>query len=493
MAIKDEILINVTPRETRVAVIENGVLQELHLERTLARGIVGNIYKGKVVRVLPGMQAAFVDIGLTKNGFLHAADIAKTDPAFAESETKKDIPSINQLVREGETVEVQVLKDPIGDKGARLTTELSLPSRNLVYMPKSSGIGISTKIEAEPERQRLKNLVNSAIEQNKISGGLIVRTVAESSNEREIHYDLDLLQRVWSHIQKKMSAAPTATLIHEDIPLSLRTIRDLAHDDLEIIRIDSKESYDKAIEFSQEFIPEITNRIEYYPGEQPIFGLYSVEEEIQKALDRKVELKSGGDLIVDQTEAMTTIDVNTGSYVGSRNYEQTLYKTNLEAATEIARQIRLRNSSGIIIVDFIDMQNDQHKQQVLNALKSAISKDRVKIQITEMSPLGLVEITRKRTRESLEHLLCEPCPSCAGRGMIKTVQTVVYEILREVLREDRQFKAQNYTIVAASDVIDILLDEEASSLADLQEFIDRSISLKVDPHYLQTQYEIVLG
>lgn len=492
MASKEEILINVTPRETRVAVIENAVVQELHLERTLSRGIVGNIYKGKVVRVLPGMQAAFVDIGLDKNGFLHAADIARNDPAFSGGPIKQ-VPPIQELVREGESVFVQALKDPIGSKGARLTTELSMPSRNLVYLPNGDDIGISQKIESEEERARLRGIVEACIEQQSLTGGFIIRTLAESASADDIAHDIVFQQRLWSYVSSSMKTAKPASLVHEDVPLALRTMRDLVHDNLEKIRIDSRETFDKAVGFAKEFVPEAVNLLEYYPGEQPVFGLYSVEQEIENAMQRKVMLKSGGDMIIDQTEAMTTIDVNTGSYVGRRNLEETLFKTNLEAATEIAHQMRLRNLGGIIIIDFIDMQSAKHKKQVLAALETAIAKDRVKINITDISPLGLVEVTRKRTRESLEHTLCETCPSCNGRGMVKTVQTVCYEILRELLREDRQFKAQSYTIVASSAVVDLLLDEEASSLADLQEFIDRPISLQVDAHLLQQDYEIILA
>ncbi len=492
MASKDEILINVTPRETRVAVVENGRLQELHLERTLSRGIVGNIFKGKVVRVLPGMQAAFVDIGLEKNGFLHAADIVRNDPAFA-GRPERDVPPIQDLVHEGKHVYVQVLKDPIGSKGARLTMELSMPSRNLVYLPNGFDIGISQKIESSEERERLRSLVVNRIEKHDFKGGFIIRTLAESSNDEDIANDMLFQQRLWGYISSAMKDAPAATLIHEDVPLSLRTMRDLVHDDLEKIRIDSRESFDKAREFAKDFMPELIDKLEYYPGEQPLFGLYSIEQEIERAMHRKVMLKSGGDLIIDQTEAMTTIDVNTGSYVGRRNHEETLFKTNLEATTEIAHQLRLRNLGGIIIVDFIDMQSAKHKNQVLAALSSAISRDRVKINVTDISPLGLVEITRKRTRESLEQVMCETCPVCNGRGTVKTLQTVCYEILREILREDRQYKAQSYTIVAAQKVIDLLLDEEASSLADLQEFIDRPISLQADPFYHQQQYEIALA
>ncbi len=491
MANKEEILINITPRETRVAVIENGVVQELHLERTLSRGIVGNIYKGKVVRVLPGMQAAFVDIGLEKNGFLHAADIARSDPAFA-SEPVKEVPPIQDLVHEGESVFVQALKDPIGTKGARLTTELSMPSRNLVYLPRGENIGISQKIESEDERERLREIVEACISQQSLSGGFIIRTLAESASAEDIAHDIVFQQRLWGYVSAAMKIAKPASLVHEDVPLALRTMRDLVHENVEKIRIDSRETFDKALSFADELVPEAAALLEYYSGGQPLFGVYSVEQEIENAMQRKVKLKSGGDMVIDQTEAMTTIDVNTGSYVGRRNLEETLFKTNLEAATEIAHQMRLRNLGGIIIVDFIDMQSRKHKKQVLAALEQAITKDRVKINITDISPLGLVEITRKRTRESLEHTMCETCPTCAGRGMVKTVQTVCYEILREVLREDRQFKAQSYTIVASPAVIDLLLDEEASSLADLQEFIDRPISLQVDTHFLQQDYEIVL-
>lgn len=492
MASKDEILINVTPRETRVAVVENGRLQELHLERTLSRGIVGNIFKGKVVRVLPGMQAAFVDIGLDKNGFLHAADIARNDPAFA-GRAMREVPPIQDLVHEGKHVYVQVLKDPIGSKGARLTMELSMPSRNLVYLPNGFDIGISQKIESKKERERLSELVSNQIEQNDLKGGFIIRTMAESATDEDIANDMVFQQRLWSHVNNAMKTAAPATLIHADVPLSLRTMRDLVHDDLEKIRIDSKESFDKAQEFARDFVPEVIDKLEYYPGEQPLFGLYSIEADIEGAMHRKVMLKSGGDMIIDQTEAMTTIDVNTGSYVGRRNHEETLFKTNLEAATEIAHQLRLRNLGGIIIVDFIDMQSNKHKKQVLAALDMAILKDRVKINVTDISPLGLVEITRKRTRESLQQVMCESCPTCSGRGSIKTIQTVCYEILREILREDRQYKAQAYTIVAAQKVVDLLLDEEASSLADLQEFIDRPISLQADPFYDQQQYDIALS
>ena len=496
MATKEEILINVTPRETRVAVVEDGVLQELHLERTLVRGIVGNIYKGKIVRVLPGMQAAFVDIGLDKNGYLHARDImANTVSGAGKSLNGAEAGGalIQDLVREGESVYVQILKDPIADKGARLTTQLSIPSRNLVYLPYGSDIGISQKLDNPDERERLSEFLQCLKVEHELPGGFIIRTVAESASDEDIAADVLFLKRIWNLNTKLMQTADIASLVHEDLPLALRALRDLVHDDVKTIYIDSRETIEKVKEFSAELMPEVINKLNYYSGEKPLFGLYSVEQEIQKAMARRVQLPSGGDLVIDQTQAMTTIDVNTGSYVGQRNAAETLFKTNLEAATEIARQLRLRNLAGIIIVDFIDMQNKQHKQQVMTALEMGIAKDRVKVNLSDISPLGLVEITRKRTRESLEQIMCEPCHVCRGRGTINTVQTVCYEILREVLSEDRRYKARGYTIVAATAVIDLMLDEEARSLSDLEDFIERPIVLQSDPYYQQHQYDIALN
>jgi ribonuclease G len=479
--VSEEILINVTPQETRVAVVENGVLQEVHIERARARGIVGNIYKGKVCRVLPGMQAAFVDIGLERAAFLQASDMRGDTP---------DTP-IHELVREGQAVVVQVVKDPIGTKGARLTTQITLPARYLVYMPYSKHIGISQKIESDVERERLRAAVRAAMEEGE-EGGYILRTMAETVSEEELKTDIRYLRKAWQAVQERIEAVAPRSLLHEDLPLAMRTMRDLIRDNVEKVRVDSRETYQKAREFAREFIPEVDNRIEYYPGERPIFDLYSVEDEIQKSLERKVLLKSGGYLIIDQTEAMTTVDVNTGTFVGRKNLEETLFKTNLESAQAIARQLRLRNLGGMIIIDFIDMMDPEHKRQVLRALEKALSRDRSKVYVTEMSPLGLVEVTRKRTRESLEHVLCEPCPVCHGRGSLKTPQTVCYEIFREILREARQFGAEKYMVLAAQVVIDMLLDEEAPSVAKLQEFIGKPIHLQVEPPYNQEQFDVIL-
>ncbi len=479
----EEILINVTPQETRVAVVENGVVQELHLERARSRGMVGNIYKGRVARVLPGMQAAFVEIGQERSAFLHAADLLGN----GESEATP----INERLREGEQIVVQVMKDPLGTKGARLTARLTVAARYLVYLPYEQHIGISQRIGDDAERERLRELVRAAIEPG-AKGGYILRTVAETVDENEIRQDIRYLRKLWAACQEKSSDAKPGELIHEELPLVMRAMRDLVRDEVEKIRIDSREFFVKAREFAQEFIPEVYDRIEHYSGERPIFDLYSVEDEIQKALARKVPLKSGGHLVIDQTEAMTTIDVNTGGYVGKHNLEETLFKTNLEAAHAIARQLRLRNLGGIILVDFIDMEDPEHERQVIRALDKALARDRSRASLTEMSPLGLVEMTRKRTRESLEHVLCQPCPVCQRRGMLKTAQTICYEIFREILREARQFGAKGYMVIASPIVIDMMMDEEATSVANLQEFIRRSIQLKVEPGYHQEQYDVVL-
>ena len=476
----EEILINVTPQETRVAVVENGVLQELHVERNRSRGIVGNIYCGEVCRILPGMQAAFVDIGLERAAFLQ----------LAESK-HGDAPVLLAQLHEGQKLVVQVLKDALGTKGARLTTNITLAARNLVYMPMTQHIGVSQRIGDDAERERLKAVMRTVIDEDD-AGGYILRTVAETVSEDELRKDVRYLRKLWAAVQERLRAPAARSLIHEDLALSMRVMRDLIRDQVEKIRIDSRETFQKVRDFAHEFVPDVEARIEYYPGERPIFDLYSVEDEIQRALDRKVPLKSGGHLVIDQTEAMTTIDVNTGTYVGRKNLEETLFKTNLEAAQAIARQLRLRNLGGMIIIDFIDMTGIEHRRQVLRALERSLARDRVKVFVTEMSSLGLVEVTRKRTRESLEHILCEPCPVCKGRGTLKTAETVCYEIFREILREVRQFGTDQYLVIASQLVIDRLLDDEAASLLNLQEFIGKPIQLQVEGLYHQDEFDVIL-
>jgi len=487
----EEILINVTPQETRIAVVENGVLQEVYIERTRRRGLVGNIYKGRVSRVLPGMQAAFVDIGLQRTAFLHASDIVNQPAEWSPTEERR-VGHITELVKEGQEVTVQVLKDPLGTKGARLTTHVTVPSRYLVLMPTARNLGISQKIEAEEERQRLKGIVEGLAGDGMDGGGYIIRTAAEGAEADALRADMDYVRKLWDSIRELSANAAPGSVIYEDLPLVLRALRDLVDLDVEKVRIDSRENYKKALAFAEQFVPQVAPRIEYYPGERPIFDLYGVEDEIQKALERKVSLKSGGYLIIDQTEAMTTIDVNTGAYVGHRTLEETIFKTNLEAAQAIARQLRLRNLGGIIIIDFIDMLEEDHKRQVLAALEKNLERDRAKSHVSEVSALGLVQMTRKRTRESLEHVLCASCPTCQGRGSLKTPETVCYEIFRELLREARQFDVQQYLVLASQEVVDVLLDEEATSLAELETFIGKPIKLQVEALYSQEQFDVVL-
>ncbi len=490
MSINEEILLNITPQETRVAIVENGALQEVSIERQRSRGIVGNIYKGKVNRVLPGMEAAFVDIGLEKAGFLHVSDIDMGENADDEADNGSR-PSINELLREGQTLLVQVVKDPMGTKGARLTTSISVPSRYLVYMPNSSIVGISVKIEDEAERERLKNLLENRLAENRI-GGCIVRTAAEGVSEEELQRDIAFLSKLWGSLLEYAETVPPGSMIHEDLPLSIRTLRDMVSAETTVVKVDSRETYQKMTAFAARYIPDLPTRIEHYPGERPLFDLYNIDDELQRALARQVGLKSGGYLIIDQTEAMTTIDINTGAFVGHANLEETIFKTNMEASQAIARQLRLRNLGGIIIIDFIDMERDDHKRQVLKSLEKYLDKDHAKTQICEVSPLGLVEMTRKRTRESLEHVLCEPCATCHGRGSIKTTETVCYEIFREILREARLYdEAQQLLVMANQDVVDRLLDEEAANLAELETFIKIPVKLQVEAHLSQESYDVV--
>jgi len=524
-----ELLVNVTPRETRVAVIENGMLQETFIERANRRGLVGNIYKGRVCRVLPGMQAAFVDIGLERAAFLHASDIVGASENPADDETPdpadtqhiarpdtqplmagqpRSIKSIAELVRDGQEVLVQVIKDPLGTKGARLTTHISIPSCYLVYMPGAGSIGVSQRIEDETERTRLRDLVSDLMRRrtgaNKAApkscaltaamngDGYIVRTAAESATEELMLADMDFLAKLWASVQERTCDAEAPDRVHEDLPLVMRTLRELTGTEVERARVDSRETMRNLVDFTERFVPEMVSNIEHYTGDRPIFDLYGVEDEIQKALERKVQLKSGGHLIIDQTEAMTTIDVNTGAYVGHRNLEETIFKTNLEAAQAIARQLRLRNLGGIIIIDFIDMQNEEHKRQVLRALEKSLDRDHTKTHISDVSALGLVQMTRKRTRESLEHVLCDPCPTCSGRGSIKTADTVCYEIFREILREARQFDTEKLLVIASQEVIDTLVDDESASFAELEAFIGKPITLQVEMLYSREHYDVVL-
>ena len=481
----EEILINVTPQETRVAVIQQGVVQEVQIERTSARGWVGNIYMGRVVRVLPGMQSAFVEIGGARAAFLHVADL------WGHRQEGADAKPIERLLSEGQNLMVQVIKDPLGTKGARLSTQISLAGRRLVYLPQESHIGISQRIGDEEERLHLRDKLQQLLPPE-IGGGFIIRTMAETASDRELTTDIDYLRKLWNDIQDKAKSAAPAASLYKDLDLGLRVARDFVNDDTTRILIDSRETFQKVQAFAQEFTPNVAPRLEHYDGERPLFDMYGVEDEIEKALARRVDLKSGGYLIIDQTEALTTVDVNTGGFVGGRNFDDTIFKTNLEAAQVAARQLRLRNLGGIIIVDFIDMDNEEHKNAVLNEFRKALARDRTRMTVNGFTQLGLVEMTRKRTRESLAHVLCEPCPVCEGRGELKTAQTVCYQILRELLREARQFDAREFRILASQHVIDMFLDEESQSLAMLSDFIGKPVSLQVESQYNQEQFDIVL-
>ena len=489
----EEILINVTPVETRVALVENGMLQEVYVERTRNKGIVGNIYKGRVVRVLPGMEAAFVDIGLERAAFIHASDVAELSGEDENNGASRTVPDIRSLLREGQSIIVQVTKDPIGTKGARLTTHLSIPSRYLVYMPAMSHIGVSQRIEDEGERRRLRELIQSVARDYDLdAGGYIVRTAAENVDEDDIRRDMAYLNRLSASIMEGARDVQAPGVIYEDLPLFIRTVRDLVRVQTEKIRIDSRESYDKLLAFADRFVEQLREMIEFYPGERPLFDLYSVEDEIQKALSRHVQLKSGGHALIDQTEAMTTIDVNTGAFVGHRNLEETIFKTNLEAARAISRQLRLRNLGGIIIIDFIDMADTEHQRQVLRMLEKMLERDHARTKITGVSELGLVEMTRKRTTESLGQLLCEPCPVCDGRGFLKTAETICYEIFREIMRVNRAYDVEGLLVMASQSVIDRLLDEDSDNVADLETFIGKTIKFQVELVYSQEQYDVVL-
>jgi ribonuclease G len=481
-----EILINVTPQETRVAVLEQGVAQELHIERSSSLGIVGNIYRGNVCRVLPGMQSAFVEIGLQRAAFLHAADIMECHVG-GEPQTERPI---QEVLHEGQSIIVQVIKEPIGTKGARLTTEISIAGRFLVFLPQQDHIGVSQRIEDEEEREMLRNRLLGLLPEKR-SGGFIIRTMSETASDAELLADIEYLQKVWAKIQEDSKHADERSLVFYDLSLPRRMLRDVVNDQTVSIRVDSTATYEQLKEFAELYVAKAVKPLYHYQGERPIFDFYNIEKEIERALSRKVELASGGYLIFDQTEALTTIDVNTGSFVSGKNLSDTIFKTNLEAAHSIARQLRLRNLGGIIIIDFIDMDEEAQRETVLEELKKALDVDRARTNVNGFTSLGLVEMTRKRTRESLAHLLCETCEVCNGRGEHKTTQTICYEIMRELLRESKQFNAKEFKVIASSGVIDMLLDEESQSLANLSDFINKRVTLQADSQYAREVFDIV--
>ncbi len=493
---QQDILINWSPQETRVAVVEHGAVQELHVERTLERGLVGNVYLGKVSRVLPGMQSAFIDIGLERAAFLHVADVWQRHPdgeaGLLARKSEPQVP-IEKQVFEGQALMVQVIKDPIGSKGARLSTQISVAGRLLVFLPQDEHVGVSQKIplgEREALRERLQALVGEKASGG--GGGFILRTNGEDATDAELADDIAYLRKAWARIKDAALRQPPLSLLHQDLDLLQRVLRDMVGEHTQSIRLDSLEQFQRLREFGQEFMPAAAAKLQHYKGERPVFDLYSIDEEIARALGRRVDLKSGGYLIIDQTEALTTVDVNTGGYVGARNFDDTIFKTNLEAAGAMARQLRLRNLGGIVIVDFIDMLREEHQTAVLAEFRKHLARDRVKTMAGGFSNLGLVEMTRKRTRESLAHMLCEPCATCQGKGSVKTARSVCYDILREILREARQFNPREFRVIASATVVELFLDEESAHLAGLSDFIGKPISLQAEASVGQEQYDIVL-
>ena len=502
-----DILINWAPQETRVAVVEQGAVQEVHLERALERGLVGNIYLGKVSRVLPGMQSAFIDIGLDRAAFLHVADLMPNIAAKHAAPRERQAPDaangrvldpdpvqpIERQIFEGQALLVQVLKDPIGTKGARLTAQISIAGRLLVFLPQDNHIGVSQKIppaQREALRQRVTSLATPT--DGGPTGGFILRTNAEDASDQELADDIAYLRKTWQRIREASTRQPPATLLYEDLNLMQRVLRDLVSAQTQTIRIDSREQFGLLKAFAAEFMPDTAAKLQLYTGERPIFDLFNIDEEIARALSRRVDLKSGGYLVIDQTEALTTVDVNTGGFVGARNFDDTVFRTNLEAAQAIARQLRLRNLGGIVIVDFIDMTREDHREAVLTEFRKQLGRDRVKTMTGGFSQLGLVEMTRKRTRESLAHMLSEPCPACDGKGVVKTARSVCYDILREILREARAFSPREFRVVASPQVVELFLDEENQHLAGLSDFIGKPISLQAESSMTQEQYDIVL-
>jgi ribonuclease G len=481
----EEILVNVTPHEARVALVQQGSVQELHLEREATRGLVGNIYLGKVSRVLPGMQSAFIDIGLERAAFLHVADL------WQSRNNGPQTSPIEKLLYEGQPLLVQVIKDPLGTKGARLSTQVGIAGRLLVHLPQDPHIGVSQRIEGEAGRAQLREKIHRLMPAEE-KGGFIIRTMAEEASEAELLADIEYLRKRWRQILDGSKAHSAPSLLYQELSLPQRVLRDIATDSTTSIIVDSPSACEQLQEFAGTYMPSLLPRLRRYSGERPLFDLHGVEEELERALARRVDLKSGGYLIIDQTEAMTTIDVNTGGFVGGRNFDDTIFKTNLEAAHAIARQLRLRNLGGIIVLDFIDMGTNGHRESVLAELRRALARDRTKSSVSGFTSLGLVEMTRKRTRESLAHVLCEPCGTCGGRGVVKTARTVSYEIMREIQREARQFNPKEFRILASQSVIDLFLEEESQHLAALGDAVGKPISLQVESQYSQEQYDIVL-
>jgi len=500
-----ELIINAAPQEIRVAILEEGTVVEVYMERKKDRSIMGNIYKGKAIRVLPGMQAAFVDIGMERAAFLYVTDAYSSireyhqmldegweDQDTLEFESNSSYLSeplqIEDVVREGQELLVQVSRDPLGTKGTRITSHITLPGRYLVLMPTVNHVGISRRIRDEVERRRLGDTV---LRIRPPSIGFIVRTASEGAQEEELKNDMDLLRRIWENIQQKNETASAPSLIHSDLNMVLRVIRDLMTADVKRVVTDSKDEYKQIIQFVENYMPRMQCDIDLYEDRTPIFDVFGIEMELDKALKRRVWLKSGGYIVIETTEALTAVDVNTGKFVGKRNLEDTILKTNLEAAKEIAYQLRLRNIGGIIIIDFIDMEKESNRELVYHTLESALRKDRAKSNISKISELGLVEMTRKRTRESLTQLLGEPCPTCEGLGYVKSKTTICYDIFREIDRVSSDLGGKTVMVDVNPEVAEMLCEEERAGIERLERALGKRIVVQGVARFHQDEFEIV--
>ncbi|AIL32418.1 Rne/Rng family ribonuclease [Basilea psittacipulmonis] len=485
----EKILINHSFYETRVAALDDGITHELHYERANQKGLVSNIYLGKVLRVLPSMQSAFIDIGQEKSAFINISDLLESRFERYHLSNKKT--PIEKILFPGQTLLVEVFKDGTGTKGPRVSNEINLAGRYLVYTPHNQHIGVSQRMEDVSTREMLRERITQLKDPSE-KGGFIVRTNAEQATDEEILYDMRYLKRLWAYIQNKALHQPVPSLVHTELDLPHRVLRDLVSLNTQSIEVDNQSVCESMQKWANDFMPEIKDKIHFYSGNIPIFERYGIHKDIQSALSRRVDLPSGGYLIFDQTEAFTAIDVNTGGHVKSKDYHDVMFKTNIEAVTAIAQQLRIRNLGGIIIVDFIDMTSEKEKTMVLERLNQALKKDRNKTTVSDFSRLGLVEITRKRSRESLERLLCEPCPCCQARGSILTARSICYDIMREIQREALQFHPKEFRIIASQPVIDLLLDEESEHLALVSEEIGKPITLSVESSYSPDQFDIVL-
>jgi len=499
------LLINANPYEIRIALVEHGNLVEFYQERPVEKGLVGNIYQGRVVRVLPGMQAAFVDLGLERTGFLYVDDVSTDNKHFEDRMMKngcqsccetpeliKEEPAtqvnIEDLLTEGQEVMVQICKEPLGTKGARLTCNITLPCRNLVYMPMTDHIGISRKVEGDEDRQRLREEIENLRPQD---AGFIVRTVAENASREDLEADMEFLLHLWGEIKDRATKASVPSMVYEDLDITQRAVRDLFTPDIQRVVVDDKQTYERVCNFVETFVPQLRNRISLYENEVPLMDAYGVEVEISRALEKKVWLRSGGYIIIETTEALTVVDVNTGRYVGRKDLEETIFKTNMEAVKEIAYQLRLRNIGGIIIIDFIDMDQESHREDVFNALQEAVKKDKSRANILKVSEFGLVQMTRKRDRENLSQMMCEPCMYCGGDGLLKSRRSVCYEIFRKLSHEGPKMTGSTVTIKVHPSVADLMLKDETLNTENLEKETRKRFIIVADNDMYLEKYEII--